>query len=137
MVVAVAASACLGFNYTRDRFNGVAVIFYAMAVYEATRAVLSRAGTLSQRWMATVGLGLFLLHGAWQLRAVGTVLYVRETASMNRKEWLVDLMARETTFADRPVYLDIMHRLTAQGIEPSTTRRRTNPRWVARVFGER
>ncbi|MBM3778074.1 MAG: hypothetical protein FJW23_07520 [Acidimicrobiia bacterium] len=130
-------SAALGFKYTRDRFGGVAVAFYALVVFEAAKAALARADAMPpRRWMAAALL-LVLLQAGWQLRTIGTLQFVRDTAELNHKEWLVDVIERRRTYADKPVFLEIMDALQAQGTDPRTIAPGPDPRWFARVLGER
>ena len=136
MAVVLAASGALGFNYSRDRLGGMAVVFYATAAYFAMRAAGERAMHASRARMVAAGIALMLLAGAWQLRAIGTVEYVRLMARNNRTEWITDLQARRTDFADKPRYLQIMEAMAGQGLEPPSTRRKPYPRWARVWIGE-
>ena len=135
--VVLAASAALGFNYMRDRFGGVAVVFFALAAFHAIRAAAVAARRGSGLRFATVGIILLALATAWQIRVIGTFQYARESASKIRTEWLVDLPERRTNFAQRSVYLQIMDTLVPQGAAPLPWGSGPNPRWIAHVLGER
>jgi len=135
-VAAIAVSALLGFKYTRDRFGGVAVAFYALAVFEALRMTTTRLSAARLRpWLAAV-LVLGLLHAGWQIRVIGTVQYVRARAEHNQKEWLVDVMKRRERFAHRPTFLRMMEALQPQGTDTRTTAPGPDPAWFGKVLGQ-
>ncbi|MBI4886404.1 MAG: hypothetical protein HY824_04885 [Acidobacteria bacterium] len=136
MVIALAGSAALSFSYTRDRMGGVAVVFYALASFHALRAAAGYASQLSRTKLMAASLGLMLLAGAWQIRAIGTIEIARETASSHRREWIISLQRRRLDFADRPVYLRILETMVEQGTDPSAAHRTQYPRWVVRLLGE-
>ena len=121
LVVAIAASGALGFNYTRDRLAGMAVVFYATAAFFAVRAAAERA-IAAPNIRTIAGAALLVLAAAWIWRAVGTVQYAQVTASKNRREWIVELQARRTEFAKRPAYLQFLNAMVAQGIQPMPPR---------------
>jgi len=130
----VAGSGAFGFNFTRDRFGGLAAPFYALCAFHALRAAAERAaqGRRLLLWPAVVL--LLALAGAWQVRAIGTVLYLRATAEKNQREWLIDVRLRRATFADREVYLSTIDALVEQGLRPLSGRGGRDPRWY-RIFG--
>jgi hypothetical protein len=130
----LAGSAAMGFSYTRDRFSGVAAVFYALAAYYMLRT-LTTAVTWHPRRMASIASLILLLAGAWQVRSVGTIQYQRRTATQNRMEWLVDRTERQEAFADRPVYLRILEALTPQGVDPQWAPVGSDPKWFEQVFG--
>jgi len=134
-VIAVAASAALGFNYTRDRLGGMAAVFYAMAAYYAIRAVAERLAHAPRPTVIAVCIGLVLLAGAWQLRAIGTVEYARLTAFKDRREWITNLQQRRVEFASRAAYLRILNAMTHQGTAPSVPRPTALPAWAGSLTG--
>ena len=134
-VVSIAASGALGFNYSRDRLGGMAVVFYAMAAYFAVRAAAERAVNATGTRQVVAGFALLLLGGAWGLRAVGTVEDVRLASAKNRREWIVDMQERRTNFARQPNYLRIMETMAAQGLDPSSAQPASYPRWFRAWVG--
>jgi hypothetical protein len=114
----------------------MAVPFYAIAAFFAFRAAVERAMKLSPTGFATLGVALFVLASAWQLRAVNTVEHVRKAAVNNGIEWLITVQQRRIEFADRPVYLGIMERMLDQGTSPHGIRRTKYPEWLAAMVGE-
>lgn len=135
-VVAVAASGALGFNYSRERLGGMAVVFYALAAYFAARSVAMRAANTNRTRMVAAGLLLFVLASAWQLRAIGTVEYVRSIALKNRREWIVDLRKERTESGAVPHYVQILDSMAPQGLEPSAPRPTRYPQWLQMWFGD-
>jgi len=127
--MAIAASGALGFNYSRDRLGGMAVVFYAIAAFFAVRAAAERAVNAAGARMAATVVALLLLGGAWGLRAIGTVEDVRLSAARNRREWMVDLQERRTDFARQPTYLRLLEAMAPQGLDPSSARPTAYPRW--------
>jgi hypothetical protein len=134
-VIAIAASGALGFNYTRDRLAGMAVVFYALAAFYAVRAAAERIANASPAAIASGGLALLLLAGAWQLRTVGTVEHARLTAFKNRREWITNLQRRRTEFANRAAYLRILDAMIDQGTSPSAPRPTPLSRQAASLIG--
>jgi hypothetical protein len=126
----------LSFNYSRERLGGMAVVFYAIAVFLALRTVAERTLDAPRARFAAIGLALALLGAAWQTRAVATLEYVRATALRNQLEWLVLLPERRMEFAKRPVYLRIMESMIEQGTDASGPRPTRYPEWVARTIGQ-
>ena len=135
-VVTVAASGALGFSYTRDRLGGMAVVFIALAAYFALRRVGERVMRLRGAALAGALASLILFAGAWQLRAIGTVEEVRLRARNNQREWRMDLEGRRREFAGRPVYLQIMAAMEAQGLDSAAARPTRYPDWVRALIGD-
>ena len=135
-VLAVAASGALGFNYSRDRLGGIAVVFYAVAAYFAMRAAGERVARASPARMVAAGSALLLLAGAWHIRALGTIDYVRVMSASTQIQWITGLQAQRADFADRPTYLRIMEAMAEQGLDPSSAQGTSYPRWARVWFGE-
>jgi hypothetical protein len=130
VVTTILASGALGFNYTRDRMAGMAVMFVALAAYLALRRIGARTMRLRGTALAAACCALILFAGAWQLRALGAVEQIRWQAQESRRHWLVDVPSLRQRFGYRPVYLDILAALTAQGIDPSAARPASYPGWL-------
>ena len=135
LVIALLSCGVLSFNYSRDRLGGMATVFYAMAAFFALRAAAARIIQTGRVLFAAGSLGLVLLASSWCIRAVGTLEYTRLTAERNQEEWVIGLPERQAEFASRPVYLQIMHDLAAQGTAPHTPRRTPYPHWLMRMLG--
>jgi len=135
-VVAVAASGALGFNYSRERLGGMAVVFYALAAYFAVRTLALQAANTNRTRMVAAGLLLFVVAAGWQLRAIGTVEYVRTIASKNRREWIVDLRKERTESGAVPHYVQILESMAPQGLDPSAPRPVRYPHWLQMWFGD-
>jgi hypothetical protein len=135
-VAALAVSAGLGFNYTRNRFDGVAVVVYALVAFAAFRAWLTEAlSRVEPRRFVIAAAGLLVLVTAWQLRVAGTAYYQRETAWQNRKEWIIDYYERERSYRhSHETHLRLMNDLRAQGRDPAVPNQPL-PRWVHGVMG--
>jgi hypothetical protein len=134
LVASLVACGALSFDYSRDRLGGMAIVFYALAAFHATRALAIRLPSVSLQYCRIGAASLLVLAGAWQLRALNTLEGARETAFKNRREWITGVAGRQVEFADRPVYLQIMKRLEPQGVThdaPQPTRyRRTAARLI-------
>lgn len=135
LVLVLGASGALGFNYARDRLGGMAVPFYAAAVYFAVLLAAERAATASLMRCATIGLMLVMLAGAWQLRAIGTVQDARSRAARTHRTWITSLSGAEATLPHRPTYLRIMRTMTPQGTDPARARRPSYPAWFVALVG--
>jgi hypothetical protein len=134
-LAALAATSALGFNYTRDRLDGVAVTVYAVVAYFAVRDALAQVVSWPRPRLAAAATAFAVLVLAWQTRAAGTVYYVRETAWQNRKEWILDYYERQHD--DRhanATYQRLMTTMRAQGRDPSVPNQPL-PRWINTVMG--
>ncbi len=136
-VLAVAASGALGFNYSRDRLGGMAVVFYALAAYHAVRAAADRGRQASLVWVAVVGVLFLLLGAGWQLRAIDTLREVGIRAEKDHRGWVVGLHGRRVEYADRPVYLGILNMMAKPGLDPAGGQRTVYPWWIEAVFAAR
>ena len=134
LVVSLAASGVLSFNYSRDRLGGMALVFYAVSAYYALCALCDVMGAVARARAVLVGVALMLLAVTWQVRAVGTVEYARRTAWRNQIEWLADLSKRRAEFVDRHEYRDIMESMVEQGVRAGSPEPTLYPRWLARTF---
>lgn len=135
MLVVLLASGVLSFNYSRDRLGGMAVVFYALAAFYAVRAAAERTLAAPRPTFIVGTLALVLLAAAWQTRAIATIEIARIFALRSQTEWFVRLPERRREFADRPVYLDIMHRMIDQGTTAAAHLPTRYPRWVKRTLG--
>jgi hypothetical protein len=136
-VVAVAASGALGFNYSRDRLGGMAVVFYALAAFHALRMVLVDTTRLAGRARVAAAIALALLAGGWQLRAMGTIQQAQVMSATSRLEWMVRPPDLRAEFADRPVYLELLEELTPQGVASSAATPTEYPGLLVALIGER
>ena len=136
LVLALAASGALSFNYSRDRLGGMAVVFYALAAYFAVRAAATRASTAARPIAAMAAIVLMLVSAGWQLRAVYTIEFTRQRAVNSQREWITHLRRRELEFADRPVYLSVLRGMLDQGTAPLRVERTAYPRWFLGLLGE-
>jgi hypothetical protein len=118
--VSVAASGALGFNYSRGRLGGMAVVFCALAAYPALREAMARARTPSSSHRVAFAIALVVLAIAWPIRALGTVEEVRARAARNHREWITDLQERRVEFADYPAYVQVLNSMAEQGLRPAS-----------------
>jgi hypothetical protein len=135
-VAAVAASGALGFNYSRDRHGGMAVVFFAFAAFEAVRALAARAQEARQSRATTIAVALLLLAGAWQLRAIGTLEHERLLSWKNHREWITNLQLRRVASARDADYLQVLDAMVNQGTrlgEPEPTH---YPAWFVALIGK-
>jgi hypothetical protein len=113
----------------------MAVVFYALSSFLALRTLAGRAAGWTRRQYAAAAVAVLVLAGTWQVRAIGTVEYVRVTALRNQREWLVDPHERRRAFADRPTFLRIMESLIPQGLDPAAPQPTRYPRLITRALG--
>jgi hypothetical protein len=136
MVLAVLGTGVLTFNYSRERLEGVAAVFYALASFFAVRAAAVRMLDASRARFVMMGLVLVLLAATWQVRAVATLEWARVRSWGNQREWLVSLPQRRLEFAHRATYLRIMDSMIGQGTDLAAPRPLRVPRWVVLVLGQ-
>jgi hypothetical protein len=135
MLVVLAATGALSFNYSRDRLGGMAVPLYAMAAYYSVRAAAMRATSAPLRAVAIATL-LLVLAAAWQLRALHTLENTRQRAVNTEREWSTLFAARRLEFSDRTAYTQILEAMLPQGTNPDGIRRTRYPRWFVDMLGE-
>jgi hypothetical protein len=140
-VVTALASSPLGFNYTRDRFGGMAAVFYAMAAYFALRHACDRITapstarstapftTAPRRVYALTA--VVVLAVAWQLRAVGTIEAEHARASGTRRGWMAGVHQVWVDRGDRRRYVAILDAMTEQGTDLATATPARYPEWTA------
>ena len=135
MLVVLAATGALSFNYSRDRLGGMAVPLYAVAAYHAVRAAGWRfAGRPAAA--AAIAVLLVVLGASWQLRALHTIENTRQRAINTEREWSTHFAMRRAEFTDRTVYTSILDAMLPQGTNPDAIRRTRYPRWFVRMLGE-
>lgn len=138
-LAALGISAALGYNYTRDRFNGVPVALYALCAFHAVRWLMGRvatAGLSSQRALALSMVAvLAVLSISWHARAAGTIQYQRRAAWLARKEWIVNYARRQQDerYA-HSAYRRMMADLYPQGVDRNLPSTEHDPRWVSRLL---
>ena len=135
LIVVLAASGVLSFNYSRDRLGGMAVVFYALAAFCALRAAAERALAGRRARGIAAAVALALLATAWNTRAVASLEIARVFALRNQTEWFVRLPERRKEFAERPVYLRIMESMIDQGTAPGAILPTRYPQLVKRTLG--
>ena len=118
LVLAVGASAALGFSYPRERLAGMAVVFYALAAYPAFRALASWMAAQDSRRARGAAAALVLLAAAWQVRTIDTVATVHGWSRQARREWIVDRLEAYREHAGQDAYLRIFRALEPQGVAP-------------------
>jgi len=134
-VLSIGASGALGFNYSRDRMGGMAVVFLAIAAYFAVRSASERIALQTSRArMIGASICLMLLASAWQIRAMGTIDSVRLRGEKVHREWLTDLQQRRVDYSGHTQYLRILEGMAQQGFEPAAAS--LYPDWVQPVLGE-
>jgi len=136
LAVVLLASGVLSANYSRDRLGGMAVPLYAIAAFHALRAAMEQVSAAPRARFAAAAVLLMLTAVGWHVRAVGTLERTRLTSFRNHTEWLVAMPERRREFAERPVYLGIMHSMIDQGTRPGMPQPTRYPRWISRWIGE-
>jgi hypothetical protein len=134
-IAALAASGALSFDYSRDRLGGMAVVFYALAGFHATRAFVNRPK--EQRLITAAGTAVFLLFlaAAWQVRTLHTLEHSRRLAANSHREWLTDLHERRVEFAERPVFIHLLEAFVPQGTTTGLAQPTRFPQWLFDVLG--
>jgi hypothetical protein len=136
LVLAVAASGALGFNYSRDRLGGMAVVFYALASYYAFREMGARVRQLRGGSALVAAALALLLSTGWQLRAIGTVDSVHERAVGNHRHWIAGRKEIRLTHGEEALYMRIFEAMAPQGLAP-IRERPARADWVEDLIGPR
>jgi hypothetical protein len=137
LIVVLAASGALSFDYSRERLGGMVVPFYAMAAFFAIRQAAERVARMSWSRTAIAAVALSLLAALWQCRAVYAIEFTRQRTVNSHREWITDLRRRRAEFSTRPEYLQVLESMVNQGTDPSRVVHRTRyPRWLLESLGE-
>jgi hypothetical protein len=137
LVVVLAASGALSFDYSRERLGGMVVPFYAMAAFFAIRQAAERLARTSWSTAAFAAVSLSILAAAWQCRAVYAIEFTRQRTVNSHREWITDLRRRRIEFATRPEYLQVLESMVDQGTDPARVVHPTKyPRWMLDLLGE-
>ena len=130
-------SGALSVKYSRDRLGGMASVFYALAAYEALRHLSDwvLATWPARRRRAAIAALVAVISLGWHIRAVGTLEWTRRMAEANYAGWITQVPPRRVRFADRPVYLGIMSRMTAQGTASDSPRPTNYSDVISRLLG--
>jgi hypothetical protein len=137
LIVVLAASGALSFDYSRERLGGMVVPFYAMAAFFAIRQAAERVARMSWSRTAMAAVALSLLAAVWQCRAVYAIEFTRQRTVNSHREWITDLRRRRAEFSTRPEYLQVLESMVDQGTDPSRVVHRTRyPRWLLESLGE-
>lgn len=133
-VVTTLASGPLGFNYTRDRFGGMATVFYAMAAYHAMHHLLAWlvVPSRSPRTVLRMTAAALVLAAAWQLRAIGTVESEHARTNSSRREWMADLQPERVDKAEKTRYVAVLDALARQGRDLDSSIAGRYPSWAIR-----
>lgn len=135
----LAANATISFPYLKDVVMSPAGMFYAAALFVATRDLLRRLAEPPQHVAAVlVAIPLVLLSAGWTLRAARLVETIRETAIVNRNDWAVAEQREDSAHADwrsrHPDAEALLQRLRAEVILMPVPQPYTIPRWTQRWF---
>jgi hypothetical protein len=130
LAITIIASGVLAFSYPRDRHGAMPLVLYAAAAYYALCMVLERARHVLSLRRVFVAAAVGLLALGWQLRMMGTVYDAEERSQRNQTTWLAQPSVVRANFKDRPVYLQTMEALRAQGLAVDISRPRRYPQWL-------
>jgi hypothetical protein len=137
LVIVLAASGALSFDYSRDRLGGMVVPFYALAAFFAIRQAAERLMRKSMVGAVVAAVSLLLLGAAWQCRAVYAIEFTRQRTVNSHREWITDLRRRRAAFSTRPSYLHVLESMVDQGTDPANVIHPTRyPRWILQLLGE-
>ena len=135
VLVANAVMCCV---YTKDEIMSTAGVFYALAVYVATRECLSRCADLVSRAPARLALTVLLAAGsaAWGVRATALYYEMYWKASKVRYEWAeVEVFLRQQNIALRtPEEVQLVERLRADAMRAPRLNAALLPHWAKAWF---
>lgn len=135
----LSVSSLLGYNYTRDRFGGIAGGFYALCLSLAVRWALDLALDERRSWQTFAALVacLFLVSTLWQMRTVSSLVALRQSAWESRKEWIYHFDSRVAKYERNqdPVGLETLRLYGKQGLDPTIPATNDDPRWLEAYFG--
>ena len=138
MCIAVtAANAAISYAYVKDEIMSTAGVFYALAVFAAVRAALTRVPE-ARRGLTTIALSVLLLTASatWAIRATGLHYHMYYASYYLRNEWAtVEVWLRDQRV--EPTTEEgwrLVESLRTAAIEMRALNPHFLPRWAERWF---
>jgi hypothetical protein len=137
--VAIAlGNAAMCFSYVKDEVMSAAGVFYALAVFGATREALARWG--EARWSAAtiIALAIILFAGStsWTIRATGLQYQMVRIGAVDRYEWahVDEWLVQQQRTPGTPEGQRLVKELRAEAMRTRPLSVLFVPRWVVRWF---
>ncbi len=137
-VVVALANAAMCFSYVKDDIMSTAGVFYALAVFAATRDALTRWSQPSRPTAATAVLGLMLFAGgaAWTIRTIGLQYQMLRIGAADRYEWahVDEWLAQQDQTPTTPQGKGLVQDLRAEAMRTRPLSLLFVPRWAVKWF---
>lgn len=135
----IGANAAICFLYTKDEIISTAGVFYALGVYAAVRAALTRFAAAPRAAFATAAMTVLLISASatWAIRSVGLHYHLYYAAHYSRNEWATvqEWMQSEDVEPTTEQGRRMVAVLQAAAIERPVLNLYFLPQWAERWFG--
>jgi hypothetical protein len=137
--VAVAlGNAAMCFSYVKDEVMSTAGVFYALAVFAATREALARWGRTGGPTVAAAGLAIILFAGsaAWTVRTTGMQYQMLRIGAVDRYEWahVDEWLAQQQQTPTSPQGARLVRDFRAEAMRTRPLSLVFVPRWAVKWF---
>lgn len=137
--VAVAlGNAAMCLSYVKDEIMSAAGVFYALAVFAATREALARWGEAGRTTVAATALGVILFAGsaAWTVRTTGLQYQLLRIGAVDRYEWahVDEWLAQQQQTPTSPQGARLVRDLRDEAMRTRPLSLVFVPRWAVRWF---
>jgi hypothetical protein len=132
-----AANAVFCYTYTKDEIMSTAGVFYALAVFAASRTAITRFARVSRGTLRSAALTLLLLvcSASWAIRATGLHYHMYYAGYNSRNEWVaVEVWLREQRVEPTEEGTRLIEELRSAAIEMPGLNPYFLPRWSERWF---
>jgi hypothetical protein len=137
-VIVMIGNAVLSFSYAKDDIIALGGVFYAVAAYVATRALVEygRAGGLIRA--AVVSMVVLVLASAWAMRSSGVHHVMTEHAFRTRNDWaeLPLRWQRQGRWPSQPERVALIGRLRDDALDTPIPNPEMLPEWRERWYGD-
>jgi len=132
------ANAAMCFSYVKDDIMSTAGVFYALAVFAATRDALTRWSQASRSIAVTavLGLVLFASGAAWTVRTIGSQYQMLRIGATDRYEWahVDEWLTQQDQTPTTPQGKRLVQDLRAEAMRTRPLSLLYVPRWAVKWF---
>jgi hypothetical protein len=134
----IVASGALSYAYTKDEIMSTAGVFYALAAFEAVRAVIDHAQRMRTATVMLVATLLLLCGGAWAIRSAGLHHTLRLQAFRHRVDWAIlpSRLAAEGRPYEQTPEAAVVRALREEALAMPAPNPRFYPRWAEDMWGD-
>lgn len=132
------ANALMCYSYVKDEIMSTAGVFYALAVFSATREALTRSQGSHRTVAVTLALAVVLCAGsvAWTVRTTGLQYQMVRMGTSDRYEWahVEEWLARQNQTPTTEGGVQLVQQMRTEAVRTRPLSLLYVPRWAVRWF---